>query len=355
MSLQLCRRALAHAMVLCGLVLTGCGGGGGATDGGTVPVATGSATVLAGSLQGAGSADGVGLAAQFSSLNGIAQDRAGNTYVADGSALRKMTLDGTVTTLAGSLDQTGSADGIGTAARFNWLAGVALDASGNVYVTDIRNHTIRRITSTGVVTTLAGHAGEAGAADGPGDAARFSFPAGLAIDKQGNVYVADSANHTVRKITPQGVVSTFAGAAGQSGSVAGDGPAARFPCPKPWRWMVTAMCTWRSQKPGEWFASSVRPAMPCRGARRATAWCTMSAIPAPWRWTRRVTSTWRRVAPPFPPGTLDQQCSAPSSGLPQMARFRTWRETMYRVRMTARPRWRGSDCPEASPWVARVD
>lgn len=229
MSLQLCRRALAHAMVLCGLVLTGCGG---ATDGGTVPVATGSATVLAGSLQGAGSADGVGLAAQFSSLNGIAQDSAGNTYVADGSALRKMTPDGTVTTLAGSLDQTGSADGIGTAARFNWLAGVALDASGNVYVTDIGNHTIRRITSTSVVTTLAGHAGEAGAADGPGDAARFSFPAGLAIDKQGNVYVADSANHTVRKITPQGVVSTFAGAAGQSGSVAGDGPAARFSVPQ---------------------------------------------------------------------------------------------------------------------------
>ncbi len=230
-SLNWTRRIMGVAALWSALNLVACGGGG-ATDSATPSVGTGMATVLAGSLRGAGSADGAGLAAQFSSLDGIAQDSAGNTYLADGTALRKMTPDGTVSTLAGSLDQTGGADGEGTSARFMELAGVALDGAGNVYVTDIGNHTVRKITAAGVVTTLAGRAGEVGAADGIGDAARFRSPAGLAIDRQGNLYVVDSNNHTVRKITPQGAVSTFAGAAGEADSVAGDGAAARFAWPQ---------------------------------------------------------------------------------------------------------------------------
>src|SRR6266852_3937063 len=132
----------------------------------------------------------------------------------------------TFTTLAGQASN-GSADGTGSAPRFNSPRGVATDSSGNVYVADIFNNTIRKITPAGVVTTLAGLAGSGGSADGTGSAARFYLPYGVATDSSGNVYVADTSNNTIRKITPAGVVTTLAGLAGVTGSADGTGSAAR--------------------------------------------------------------------------------------------------------------------------------
>src|ERR1035441_5354297 len=106
-------------------------------------------------------------------------------------------------TLAGNAGY-GSADGTGSGARFWNPAGVAVDSAGNVYVADDSNNTIRKITPAGVVTTLAGLAGYYGSADGTGSAARFYHPAGVAVDSAGNVYVADTVNDTIRKITPAG-------------------------------------------------------------------------------------------------------------------------------------------------------
>src|SRR5439155_1103724 len=147
-------------------------------------------------------------------------DSSGNVYVVDygNHTIRKITPAGVVTTLAGLAGNSGSADGTGSAARFNSPSGVATDSSGNVYVADILNSTIRKITPAGVVTTLAGLAGNTGSADGTGSAA-FSYTTLFrSTDSSGNVYVADNCNHTIRKITPAGVVTTLAGLAGTYGS-----------------------------------------------------------------------------------------------------------------------------------------
>ena len=190
-------------------------------------------TTLAGSHGSIGSADGPGGAARFYYPYGVAVDLSGNVYVADtdNSTIRKVTTASVVTTLAGSPD-SGSNDGTGSAARFYYPFNVAVDSSGNIYVADSDNCTIRKITSAGVVTTLAGSAGLTGSADGTGSAARFNRPEGVAVDLSGNVYVADSLNSTVRKITPAGVVTTLAGSAGLTGSADGTGSTARFIYPQ---------------------------------------------------------------------------------------------------------------------------
>ncbi|MBI2928427.1 MAG: hypothetical protein HYY24_22385 [Verrucomicrobia bacterium] len=198
----------------------------------------GDVTTLAGTAGQSGSDDGIGSEARFGSQfgsgpSGVAVDSADNVYAADtfNHTIRKITPDGVVTTLAGSPGQSGSADGTGSAARFNQPFGVAVDSAGNVYVADQTNHTIRKITPTGVVTTLAGKAGQIGSADGTGSAARFKHPRGVAVDSVSNVYVADYRNYTIRKITPAGAVTTLAGSAGQIGSADGTGSAARFNYP----------------------------------------------------------------------------------------------------------------------------
>jgi hypothetical protein len=138
-----------------------------------------------------------------------------------------------VTTLAGLAGSAGSADGIGSAARFNQPGGIAVDnTTGVVYVADSFNNTIRRIEPRGIVTTIAGLAGTSGSADGLGSAARFNNPTALATDNWGIVYVADTGNHTIRSITPSGVVTTIAGLAGAAGSIDGTGTAARFNAPQ---------------------------------------------------------------------------------------------------------------------------
>ncbi len=180
-----------------------------------------------------GSADGNGTSARFSYPQGVAVDGNGNVYVADhnNNIIRKITPDGTVSTLAGAAGIAGSADGAGGAARFNGPADVAVDGSGNVYVADAGNSTIRKISPSGVVTTFAGAAGAAGSGDGVGASARFRQPQGVEVDAGGNVYVADTNNSTIRKISPAGSVVTLAGAAGQFGSADGNGGSARFSSP----------------------------------------------------------------------------------------------------------------------------
>jgi len=186
-------------------------------------------TTLAGLAGSNGSADGTGSAARFAQPFGVACDAAGNVYVADGlnHTIRKVTPAGVVTTLAGLAGDRGSADGTGTA-RFDVPSSVTVDSADNVYVSDLRNQTIRKVTPAGVVTTLAGLAGVPGGADGTGNHARFNRPFGVAVDSTGNVYVAEESNHTVRKVTPAGVVTTLAGLAGSYGSADGTGSAARF-------------------------------------------------------------------------------------------------------------------------------
>jgi len=187
-------------------------------------------TTLAGTVS-PGHADGTGTAASFSGPQGIGVDSSGNIYVADegNRTIRKVTSAGVVTTFAGTVDVTGSANGTGTGAQFNEPEGVAVDSSGNIFVADTGNNTIRMITPAGVVTTLAGLASSPyGSADGTGSAARFYTPIGIAVDSADNIYVADTFNDTIRKVTLGGVVSTLAGQVQVTGSQDGTGGAAEF-------------------------------------------------------------------------------------------------------------------------------
>lgn len=229
----------------------------------------GDATVFAGGT--VGFTNGTGTAAQFNQPYSITIDASGNLYVGDriNNAIRKISPAGVVTTLAGN-GTPGFADGTGSAARFSEPLGVTVDASGNVYVADYINNALRKVTPAGVVTTLAsvstifgvavdaagniycaqytnqvvskysstgvysviaGQGGIGGTDDGIGTAAKFYFPAGITVDASGNLYVTETLNNRVRKITPAGVVTTLAGntagfADGASNAVLFDSPIA---------------------------------------------------------------------------------------------------------------------------------
>jgi sugar lactone lactonase YvrE len=246
--------------------------------------ANGTVTTLVGVAPAPGSADGTGAAARFAAPGQMAVDSHGNVFVVDSQnyTIRKITPGGVVTTFAGSAGQQGAADGIGASARFWYPEGIAIDASDNLYVSDlgdafgtviggggtsappsIRKITpdqivstviassslgdpyslaidssenlyvldtagcaIDKVTPTLSISTLAG--GQCGSADGTGGAAQFSSPVGLAIDAGGTLFVADTGNDTIRKVTPAGVVTTVAGAAGKAGYVDAQGAVARF-------------------------------------------------------------------------------------------------------------------------------
>lgn len=192
---------------------------------------------LAGTLGGPGKVDGNGTSARFSYATGVAADQAGNVYVTDSSAgtIRKITPNGTVTTIAGMPMVAGSQDGAGSAARFNFPTGPATDASGNLFVADWSNNTIRKVTPAGVVTTIAGSPygpDHIASNDGVGTAARFWGPSSVAVDGGGNLFVADAGSEKIRKITPDGTVTTLAlsGPADLSLNIFGSGPI----WPRPW-------------------------------------------------------------------------------------------------------------------------
>jgi beta-xylosidase/sugar lactone lactonase YvrE len=174
------------------------------------------------------------LATGFNGLSGIAVDAAANVYVADtlSHTIRKITSAGAVSIVAGAAGVSGRADGTGSAARFYGPQGLTLDPAGYLYVADTNNCTVRWILlSSGAVDTVAGVAGSGGSADGLVTAARFLYPSGVALDSSGNLFVADTDNHTLRLITHSGVVSTIAGIAPTAGSADATGSAARFNYP----------------------------------------------------------------------------------------------------------------------------
>jgi len=193
----------------------------------------GTVSTLAGVAGQKGSADGSGAVARFRSPAGLAVDVAGILYVADAGnhTIRKISPTGVVTTLAGAAGSKGSADGNSQKARFNFPHALAVGNNGVLYVADTYSHSIRAIKPTGEVITLAGQAGHKGHADGAGLLASFFHPSGLAVDAQGTLYVADNGNHTIRRITTDGTVSTLAGQAGHRGGADGQGSAALFDVP----------------------------------------------------------------------------------------------------------------------------
>lgn len=176
---------------------------------------------LAGSSS-AGEVDGTGAEARFDAPLSMAADPFGNLIVTDGAGtVRRMTQDGVVTTIAGAAGQAGATDGPALSARFSAPQGVAVGPDGTIYITDAGNYVIRKISTNGVTSTLAGLAGSQGTQDGVGSAARFNRPYCLTVDPSGNLFVTDRSSHTIRKVSPDGTVTTIAGIAGMAGDIDG--------------------------------------------------------------------------------------------------------------------------------------
>jgi sugar lactone lactonase YvrE len=190
-------------------------------------------SIVAGSTVEIGTRDGVGTGARFTAPRGIAVDATGNIFVTERNVVRRIASNGAVATIAGGDHPGAFADGSGAQARFNEPIGIVADSSGNVYVADSVNHVIRRVAANGDVTTLAGQAGKPGVANGSGAAATLYFPVGLSIDRDGSLLVAERGNHVIRKVTPSGAVTIAAGQPWLHGPDDGVGTAARFNRPGP--------------------------------------------------------------------------------------------------------------------------
>jgi hypothetical protein len=190
-------------------------------------------TTVAGSPGVCVAVDGAKSVARFNALAGVVVDSLNNIYVTSAydCTVRQVTFDGTVTTVAGVAGTCQEQDGTGTGALFNVPSGIGIDLLDNVYVTDIAGCTIRKITRKGVVTTFAGQAGVCGSADGKGSSALFNGPSYIAVDKIGRMFVTDFGNDTIRQISPTGVVITLAGVSGTAGSTDGTGTGALFDNP----------------------------------------------------------------------------------------------------------------------------
>ncbi len=190
-------------------------------------------STLAGTPNTIGSADGLGLLASFYGAYGVGVAPAGGTIAVGDTnnyTIRTVTPQGLVGTLAGMVGQQGAVDATGLNASFGYSQGVAVDAAGNVFVADLVNYKIRKVTSGGVVTTLAGSGGF-GLVDGVGVNALFNGPTGVAVDAHGNVFVTESGFHAIRKVTPSGRVITLGGGNQSPGATLGVGTAARFNYP----------------------------------------------------------------------------------------------------------------------------
>jgi uncharacterized protein (TIGR03437 family) len=186
------------------------------------------ATAAGNGTMGASGDGGAASGAALSDVTGVAVDAAGNLYIADAGnrRIRKVTPSGTITTVAGTGIQGFSGDGgAATSAQLNRPTAVAVDLGGNLYIADSSNHRIRRVAANGIITTIAGNGVEAFSGDGGAATnASLSFPLGVAVDRSGNVYIADAGNNRVRRITPGGIIATVAG--NGQGRFAGDGSAA---------------------------------------------------------------------------------------------------------------------------------
>ncbi|MGD0258559.1 MAG: NHL repeat-containing protein [Verrucomicrobiota bacterium] len=225
-------------------------------------------STIAGLALSPGSADGTDNAIRFKTPYGVAVDTNGNVYVADSGndTIRLLTPSGSdwiSSTIAGQALTPGTNDGTDNAALFSGPYGVAVDTNGNVYVADTGNNTIRMLTPSGsdwISSTIAGTAGTIGSADGTNGAISFKSPQGIAVDAAGNVYVGDTGNDTIRKLTPSGanwVSSTIGGSAGSTGSSNGIGSAARFYSP----WGV-AVDSSGNVYVADWRNSIIRESMP---------------------------------------------------------------------------------------------
>lgn len=199
---------------------------------------SGVVSTLAGGGGGQGFVDGTGAAARFSSAGQLAVDGAGNVYVADtvNKAIRKVTPSGLVSTVIGGPIPPGTERGAGSATQFGSVEALALDSAGNIYVADRVNHSVRKITPAGVMSTVAGagpygSGGLYGFVDGTGTAVRFSSPTGIVVDAAGNLQVVDAGNRAIRTVTQAGAVTTLAGQGPTSGQIDGIGTAARFSKP----------------------------------------------------------------------------------------------------------------------------
>ena len=268
------RISISIVFLMLGLLRSGCGGGGGAGSSSststtsTTTTYTYTVTTFAGTGS-SGFVNGTGTAASFNAPDSLVSDTSGNVFVVDttnnsirkitssqvvttfatlttgsgiaidsssnlfvssGGLIKKITSSGVSSTFAGSVT-TGNTDGTGTAASFSSIWGMTIDSSDNLYVADAGNHNIRKITPSGVVTTFAGStAGTSGSANGTGTAATFFKPASLAFDSSGNLFVSEFGNRMIRKITSTGVVTTFAGSSA-NGSSDGTGTSASFSSP----------------------------------------------------------------------------------------------------------------------------
>ena len=193
------------------------------------------AVTVAGSPSEMGSADGAGVGARFTRPQGVVlNQRTGELFIADGGnfTIRRFRAvsGGVIDTIAGLAGQVGTVDGTGANARFNFLFGIAMDRAENLYVT--QQNCIRKITPAGMVSTFAGKCDGGGYVDGSAVDARFNGASGIAVDEDSNVYVTETVNHTVRKISQAGVVTTVAGVAGVVGAASGALAVATFNKPQ---------------------------------------------------------------------------------------------------------------------------
>ncbi|HEY5913952.1 MAG TPA: hypothetical protein VJA21_25470, partial [Verrucomicrobiae bacterium] len=196
-------------------------------------------TTFAGTAGFAGTSDGVGGLARLNFPYGVAADGTGNIYVADSynHTIRRVTPWGEVTTIAGLASAAGITDGTNTSARYYYPSGIAVDGLGNILVADTYNSIVRKVSPVGsdwVTTTVAGLPRFSGSADGTNRSAQFNYPFGIASGPGGTLYVADTVNHTLRSVAPAGtnwVVSTIAGLAGSVGTADGPGSSVRFNLP----------------------------------------------------------------------------------------------------------------------------